>query len=154
MFDIGFIFFVVFFKDWCSCFDLVVFGFVGCCCMFGLCCEEVVQCVNISIIWYIWLEQGCGGVLFVDVFNCIVCVLMLMELECEYMYMLVFGCLLEVCYMLVDGIVLCLQCVFDFIESGLVMIKIVIWQIVGWNWVVILVMMDYLKLLFNECNIL
>lgn len=147
--------FGVYLWDCCEKFDLVVFGLlVMCCCMLGLWCEEVVQCVYVSVVWYMWFEQGCGGVLLVDVFDWFVCVLMFNEVECEYLFLIGFGYLFEVCYYVLVGVMLCLQYVFDLFDVSFVIICIVMWDVVVWNDVVVVMFIDYVMFLLVVCNIL
>src|SRR6202008_146182 len=120
----------------------------------GLRREEVAQRANISPTWYTWLEQGRGGAPSADVLERIARALMLTDVEREHLFLIGLGHPPEVRYKRDEGVTPRLQRILDALQPTPALIRTALWDVVGWNRAVSVMLTDYGALPPEKRNIL
>ncbi len=120
----------------------------------GLRREEVAQRANISVTWYIWLEQGRGGAPSADVLDRISRALMLTDVEREHMYLIALGRTPDVRYRPAEGVSERLQRVLDSMSGCPAILRTVNWDVVAWNTAATVMLTDYAALTADKRNVL
>ena len=120
----------------------------------GLRREEVAQRANISVTWYVWLEQGRGGRPSADVLDRLARALTLTEVEREHLFLLGLGRSPEVHYRGSDTVTPRLQRLLDALTYSPAIVRTATWDVVAWNSAAAAVFTEYGSLPPDRRNIL